>query len=68
MKTAKYILEENKPWIDETFEALSKKLEVSTVRSRYKTPHLVDENGMYYEKNPSDPVWWCKGFLAELWL
>ncbi|MBR2466517.1 MAG: glycoside hydrolase family 88 protein [Clostridia bacterium] len=66
MKTAKYILDENKPWINETFEALSKKLEVSAVRSRYKTPHLVDENGMYYEKNPSDPVWWCKGFFGGI--
>ena len=31
MKTAKYILEENKPWIDETFEALCKKLEVYSI-------------------------------------
>ena len=66
MKTAKYILEENKAWIEETYAALERKLVVTTERSRYATPHLVDKNGMYYEKDPNDPVWWCKGFFGGI--
>lgn len=66
MKTAKYILEENREWIEKTYAALEKKLAVTVERSRYKTPHLVDADGMYYEKNPDDPVWWCKGFFGGI--
>ena len=66
MKTAKYILEENREWIEKTYSALEKKLAVTVERSCDKTPHLVDADGMYYEKNPRDPVWWCKGFFGGI--
>lgn len=66
MKNYKEILEETRPWAEETFKKLDAKLSKMTLRSGKKVVDGVDENGMHVERGIT---WWTNGFWGGLnWL
>lgn len=64
----KQIIAKNKPWIDETWEKLDRKLSRVAVRSREKLPYTA-VNGIHDDRSESDPAWWTNGFWGGMmWL
>lgn len=62
----KAIIEENKQWIDETFEKIDVKLQRTTVKNRNKFP-CISVKGQY-DSNPK-VTWWTNGFWGGInWL
>ncbi len=67
MKTASQILNENKAWIDETFDKLDKKLRKVAVRSFDVVADGVDENGRHLDMKKERTIhWWTNGFWGGL--
>ena len=61
------IINDNKAWIDETFEKLDKKLSRTAVKSRYKIPYTT-KDGVHNDMS-SAPHCWINGFWGGLmWL
>jgi unsaturated chondroitin disaccharide hydrolase len=62
------IIDENRAWIDDTFEKLDNKLSRTAVDSRYKIPYTTI-NGVHDDKKESNINWWTNGFWGGLmWL
>lgn len=63
------IINENKTWIDETWEKLDKKLSKTAVKSRYKIPYTTI-NGEHDDRSQGEKItWWTNGFWGGLmWL
>lgn len=62
------IINDNKSWIDKTFEKLDKKLSRTAVKSRYKIPYSV-KDGVHTDMAKTDITWWTNGFWGGLmWL
>lgn len=63
------IIEQNKEWIDKTFENLDKKLSRTSVKSRDKIPYTT-KNGEHDSRTVGpDIAWWTNGFWGGLmWL
>lgn len=57
----KGILEENKQWIDETWDKLDKKLKVVSQRSKDKIPYTAVD-GVHDDQMKTRPSWWTNGF------
>ena len=63
------IIEQNKEWINSTFDKISNKLQKVAVRSRNKLPYTVDENGVHDNKAENQIFWWTNGFWGGMmWL
>lgn len=61
--------EEEKSWINETWEKIDRKLSRAAVRSRNIIPYLSDENGRHIDQAGKDICWWTNGFWSGLmWL
>lgn len=61
------LIDDNKQWINETFEKLDKKLSKTAVKSRYKIPYTT-VNGEH-DDNKNTPLGWTNGFWGGLmWL
>lgn len=64
----KKILEQNKQWIDETWEKIDKKLSRVAIKSRNKIPYTTI-NGTHDNKIDTSPEWWTNGFWGGMmWL
>lgn len=61
----KGILEENRKWIDETWEKLDKKLKVVAQRSKDKIPYTAID-GVHDDKLKNFAAWWTNGFWPGL--
>lgn len=62
------VIEQNKEWIDNTWDKLEKKLTKTAVKSRNKLPY-TSINGMHDNKTETDPNWWTNGFWGGMmWL
>ncbi len=62
------LIDNNKRWIDETFEKLDEKLSKTAVKSRYKIPYTT-VNGEHDDRAKDDIWWWTNGFWGGLmWL
>lgn len=62
------IIEENKAWIDETWEKLDKKLKVVSEKSKNKIPYTT-VNGVHDNMVETDITWWTNGFWpGMMWL
>lgn len=65
----KGILEENKKWIDETWEALDKKMKLVSQRSKDKIPYSAVDGVHDNQMDPSATYrasWWTNGFWPGL--
>ncbi|MBR3934918.1 MAG: glycoside hydrolase family 88 protein [Clostridia bacterium] len=63
------ITEQNRDWIDSTFEKIDKKLQKVAVRSRNKLPYTADEKGVHDNKAENQIFWWTNGFWGGMmWL
>lgn len=61
-------IEQNKTWIDSTWEKLDKKLSAVAVRSRDKIPYTT-KDGVHDNRIETDPDWWTNGFWGGMmWL
>lgn len=61
------LIENNKAWINGTWEKLDNKLEKTAVKSRYKIPYTT-VNGEHDDRS-NDIYWWTNGFWGGLmWL
>lgn len=64
----KQIIADNKPWIDETWKKLERKLLRVAVKSRDKLPYTTI-NGIHDDMSIRDPAWWTNGFWGGMmWL
>ena len=45
MKNYTELINENRAWAEEVFKKIDNKMQAMTIRSRYKIPDGVDENG-----------------------
>ena len=64
----KTILEENREWIENTWEKIEKKLSAVCIRSRNKLPYTCI-NGVHDNKAESRVSWWTNGFWGGMmWL
>lgn len=62
------IVEENKAWIDETWEKLDKKLKIVSEKSKNKIPYTT-VNGVHDNMVEKDITWWTNGFWpGMMWL
>lgn len=62
------IIQENKEWIDNTWEKIDKKLSKIAVRSRNKLPYTTI-NGIHDDKSGKEAGWWTNGFWGGMmWL
>lgn len=62
----KSLVEENKVWLDETWEKLDKKLSVVAKKSYNKIPYTT-VNGVHDDKSSPDNIcWWTNGFWPGL--
>lgn len=62
------LIEESKPWIDETWGKLDRKLKKIREASRDKIPYTT-KNGIHDDRYADDPSWWTNGFWPGLmWL
>ena len=60
--------EQDRAWVDETWEKLDKKLKGVSVKSREKIPYTT-VNGVHNNMAVDDVTWWTNGFWAGLmWL
>ncbi len=64
MKTYKQLLEESKPWAEETFAKIKKKLDKSTVRNKDIIADWVDKDGIYHDCRSIE--FWTNGFWGGL--
>ena len=63
------ITEQNKEWINSTFDKIRGKLQKVAIRSRNKLPYTVDENGVHDNKAENQIFWWTNGFWGGMmWL
>jgi len=63
------ITNQNRDWIDTTFEKIDKKLQKVAVRSRNKLPYTADEKGVHDNKAENQIFWWTNGFWGGMmWL
>ena len=58
------IVEENKKWIDETWEKLDQKLSRLAVKSRYKIPYTTKDGE--HDNRAENILWWTNGFWGGL--
>ncbi len=62
------ILEQNKAWIDATWEKIDKKLAKKAVKSRNKLPYTT-VNGEHDDRSEKSVTWWTNGFWGGImWL
>jgi len=62
------ILQENKQWIDQTWQKLDTKLSRTAIKSRDKIPYS-SQNGVHDNQMEILPKHWCNGFWGGLmWL
>ena len=61
----KGVLEENRQWIDETWDKLDKKLKVVSQRSKDKIPYTAMD-GVHDDQMKTRPSWWTNGFWPGL--
>lgn len=62
------IIQQNKEWIDLTWEKIDKKLCKTAVKSRDKLPYTTI-NGVHDDKKETDVCWWTNGFWGGMmWL
>ena len=62
------IIEQNKEWIDATWEKIENKLSRTAVKSRNKLPYTTI-NGTHNDKFVLDPGYWTNGFWGgTMWL
>ena len=62
------IIEQNKAWIDTTWEKIDKKLSRTAVKSRNKIPYTT-VNGEHDDWTQKNVTWWTNGFWGGLmWL
>ena len=66
MKNVKELLAENKPWAEEMFVKIDKKMSVVTIRSRDKLADGVDKNGVHLDRMQIAPNEWTNGFWGGL--
>lgn len=66
MKNYNELIAENLAWAEETFKKIDKKMSKLTLRSRYKIPDGVDENGVHIDLQEKDPNGWTNGFWGGL--
>lgn len=61
-------IENNKLWVDETWEKLDKKLSKIAVKSREKLPYSTVD-GVHDDMKKKDVAWWTNGFWGGMmWL
>lgn len=58
-------MEENKQWIDETWDKLDKKLKAVSQRSKDKIPYTAVD-GVHDDQMKTRPSWWTNGFWPGL--
>lgn len=64
----KQIIEQNKQWIDETWQKLDRKLSTVAVKSRDKLPYTT-VNGIHDDRSGQNCTWWTNGFWGgTMWL
>jgi len=64
----KTVLEQNKQWIDQTWEKIGAKLSKTAVRSRNKLPYTT-VNGVHNDYSENRVDWWTNGFWGGMmWL
>ena len=64
----KKLLDESKPWIDETWEKITEKLRRNSYLLKNKIPSVTTD-GVYDDKSEKGISWWTNGFWAGmLWL
>lgn len=63
MKSYEKILLENRKWAEDVFAKIDAKMSEVTLRSRFKIPDGVDENGIHLNR---DATWWTSGFFGGL--
>lgn len=62
------VVEQNKAWIDTTWEKIEKKLSKTAVKSRDKLPYTTLE-GVHDDKSGENVCWWTNGFWGgTMWL
>lgn len=62
------IIDENKQWINDTWQKLEHKLAITAVKSRDKLPYSTS-NGIHDNYAPEHPEWWTNGFWGGImWL
>ena len=62
------VIEQNKEWIDTTWEKIDKKLSRTAVKSRNKIPFTTID-GVHDDKSGKDIAWWTNGFWGGMmWL
>ena len=62
------VLEQNKEWIDATWEKIDKKLSRTAIKSRNKLPYTTIR-GEHDDKSGKDVSWWTNGFWGgTMWL
>ncbi|MBE7051220.1 MAG: glycosyl hydrolase family 88 [Ruminococcaceae bacterium] len=64
-----HIITGNSEWIESTWSKTDSKLCKVAVRSRFKLPYTVDENGVHNNRNDDMHWWWTNGFWGGMmWL
>ena len=62
------VVEQNKAWIDATWEKIDKKLSKTAIKSRDKLPYTTVE-GVHDDKSGENVCWWTNGFWGgTMWL
>ena len=62
------VIEQNKEWIDATWEKIDKKLSRTAVKSRNKIPYTTID-GVHDDKTGKGITWWTNGFWGGMmWL
>ena len=62
------VIEQNKEWIDATWEKINKKLSRTAVKSRNKIPYTTID-GVHDDKTGKGITWWTNGFWGGMmWL
>lgn len=62
------VVEQNKAWIDATWEKIDKKLSKTAIKSRDKLPYTTVD-GVHDDKSGKDVGWWTNGFWGgTMWL
>ena len=59
------IMEQNKAWIDATWEKIDKKLAKTAVKSRNKLPYTT-VNGEHDDRSENGVTWWTNGFWGGM--
>ena len=64
----KSVIEQNREWIDTTWEKVDKKLSRTAVKSRDKIPYTTVD-GVHDDMMQENPTWWTNGFWGGMmWL